>query len=166
MKAGFHEEGRVTPTTNEQATSLSTPRQPRRKSKRLETLGLGPFDLESALDPDEISRVEFSADRVSVIWKRPKNASVDQQQVRFDVASIGLFLHRDKLVVIMGEDVIPFSAKEFQNASSPVNVLLRILLHTVHHYLGHLKVIKQITVELGPRSARPWRTDTSCRCSP
>ena len=110
-----------------------------------------PFDLESALDPDEISRVEFSADRVSVIWKRPKNASFDQQQVRFDVASIGLFLHRDKLVEIMGEDVIPFSAKEFQNASSPVDVLLRILLHTVHHYLGHLKVIKQITVELGTK---------------
>ena len=85
------------------------------------------------------------------IWKRPKNASSDQQQVRFDVASIGLFLHRDRLVVIMREDVTPFSAKEFQNAISPVDVLLRILLHTVHHYLGHLKVIKQITVELGSK---------------
>ena len=153
MKACFQlEEGSVIPATNGQATVLvyAAPTT-QEKQEVIETLGLDPFDLESALDPDEISRVEFSADRVSVIWKRPKNASFDQQQVRFDVASIGLFLHRDKLVEIMGEDVIPFSAKEFQNASSPVDVLLRILLHTVHHYLGHLKVIKQITVELGTK---------------
>jgi len=154
MKSCFElKEGRVTPTTDEQATLLvyAAPSVQERQEV-IRTLGLDPYDLESALDPDEISRVEFSADRVSLIWKRPKNASFDQQQVRFDVASIGLFLHRDRLVVIMGEDVTPFSAKEFQNAiSSPVDVLLRILLHTVHHYLGHLKVIKQITVEVGSK---------------
>ena len=153
MKSCFDlKEGRVTPTTDEQATLLvyAAPTT-QEKQEVIETLDLDPYDLESALDPDEISRVEFSAHRVSVIWKRPKNASFDQQQVRFDVASIGLFLHRDRLVVIMGEDVTPFAAKEFQNAISPVDVLLRILLHTVHHYLGHLKVIKQITVELGSK---------------
>lgn len=153
MKSCFDlKEGRVTPTTDEQATLLVYAAPSAQEMQEvIRTLGLDPHDLESALDPDEISRVEFSADRVSVIWKRPKNASFDQQQVRFDVSSVGLFLHRNKLIVIMGEDVTPFSAKEFQNASSPVDVLLRILLHTVHHYLGHLKVIKQITVELGSK---------------
>jgi magnesium transporter len=142
----------VVPTADERATLLvyAAPTT-QEKQEVIETLGLDPYDIESALDPDEISRVEFTPDRVSLIWKRPKNASVDQQQVRFDVASIGLFLHREKLVVIMGEEAIPFSAKEFQGASSSVDVLLRLLLHTVHHYLGHLKVIKQITVELGSK---------------
>jgi magnesium transporter len=153
MKAGFQlEKGLFVHATGEQATVLvyAAP-TPQEKQEVIEALGLDAYDLESALDPDEISRVEFVADRVSVIWKRPKNATFDQQQVRFDVASIGLFLHRDRLVVITGEQAFPFSAKEFQNASSPVDVLLRILLHTVHHYLGHLKVIKQMTVELGSK---------------
>jgi magnesium transporter len=153
MKAGFEiREGCVTPATDERATILvyAAPTT-QEKQEVIEALGLDSYDLESALDPDEISRVEFSPARVSVIWKRPKNASFDQQQVRFDVSSIGLFLHQERLVVIMGEEVIPFSAKEFQGASSPVDALLRFLLHTVHHYLGHLKVIKQLTVELGSK---------------
>ena len=48
----------------------------------------------------------------------------------------------------MNEEAIPFSAKEFQGASSSVDILLRFLLYTVHHYLGHLKMIKQLTIEL------------------
>jgi magnesium transporter len=153
MKAGFEiREGCVISASDEQATILvyAAPTTQERQEV-IKTLGLDPYDLESALDPDEISRVEFSPDRVSVIWKRPKNASFDQLQVRFEVSSIGLFLHRERLIAIMGEEVIPFSSREFQGASSPVDALLRFLLHTVHHYLGHLKVIKQLTVELGSK---------------
>jgi magnesium transporter len=121
------------------------------KQELVETLGIDPFDLESALDPDEISRAEFAPNRVSVIWKRPKNATLERNQVRFDVASLGLFLRPDRLVVIMGEDTVPFSAREFQGVGATVDVFLRLLLHTVHHYVGHLKVIKQLTVELGSK---------------
>jgi len=151
MKAGYElKDGSIIPAADGCATLLvyAAPTT-QEKQEVIATLGLDPYDIESALDPDEISRVEFAADRVSVIWKRPKNATFEQQQVRFDVASIGLFLHREKLIIIMGEEVIPFSSREFHGACSPVDVLLRFLLHTVHHYLGHLKVIKQITVELG-----------------
>ena len=153
MKAGFEiKDGSIIPATDGRATLLvyAAPTT-HEKQEVIATLGLDAYDIESALDPDEISRVEFTPERVSIIWKRPKNASVDQQQVRFDVASIGLFLHQEKLVVIMGEEAIPFSAREFQGACSSADVLLRFLLHTVHHYLGHLKVIKQITVELGSK---------------
>jgi magnesium transporter len=117
------------------------------KREILETLRLDPYDLDSALDPDEISRVEFLPDRVSLIWKRPKSATLGQQ-LRLDVSSVGLLLRPERLVVIMGEEAVPFAAKEFHGAASPVEVLLRFLLFTVHHYLGHLKTIKQMTVEL------------------
>lgn len=152
MKSCFElKEGCVTPTTDEQAILLVYAAPSAQESQEvIRTLGLDRYDLESALDPDEISRVEFARDRVSLIWKRPKNATLDQQQVRFDVSSVGLFLHRNKLIVIMGEEAIPFLAeKKFQGAQSVPEILLCFLLHTVHHYLGHLKVIKQITVELG-----------------
>lgn len=151
MKAGYRlEAGLVVPAAAEQANILvyADPTAGE-KQEVIEALGLNAYELESALDPDEISRVEISPERVSVIWKRPMSASFDREQVRFEVASIGLFLHRERLVMIMGEGNNPFPVREFQGSASLVDALLRFLLHTVHHYLGHLKVIKQITVEFG-----------------
>lgn len=153
MKATFElKNGSILPAANGQGSLIvyAAPTSYERQ-EITETLGLDPYDIESALDPDELSRVEFGPDRVSLIWKRPKNASINQQQVRFDVTSIGLFLSQERLVVIMGEEAIPFAAREFQGSNSPVDALLRLLLHTVHHYLGHLKVIKQITMELSSK---------------
>ena len=40
----------------------------REKQQIMQVLALDPYDLESALDPEEISRVEFAPDRVSLIW--------------------------------------------------------------------------------------------------
>ena len=120
------------------------------KREVIQNLSLAPHDLESALDADEIARVEFLADCVSIIWKQPKNVSV-AEQLRFDVGSIGLFLHQDRLIVIAGENSPSFTAPEFQRCASPVDVLLKLLEHTVRHYLGHLKVVKQITAELGAK---------------
>ncbi len=130
-----------------------------------ETLRLDSYDIESALDPDEVSRIEVSADRVSIIWKQPKNAILGEQ-VHLEVSSMGLFLQEERLVIIMSEGSIPFSAKEFQRVSSLADFMLRFLLHTVRHYVGHLKVIKQLSSVWNPRSTPPWKTGTCCRCSP
>ena len=120
------------------------------KQELTKNLGLDAHDLESALDPDEISRVDFAPDMISLIWKRPKNVTVDEQ-LRFDVASMGLFLHQNKLVVVTDDPSLSLAGRAFQGIHSPVDALLRLLRHTVHHYLGHLKAIKQITVELGDK---------------
>jgi len=50
--------------------------------------------------------------------------------------------------MIIGENFVPFPAKEFQGVSSTVDVLLKYLFNTIRHYVGHLKVIKQITADL------------------
>jgi magnesium transporter len=109
--------------------------------------GLDPYDVDSALDPDEISRVEFAHERVSLIWKRPKNATFDPQ-LRFEVSSLGLFLAPERLLVVLAEGPHPFGAKEFKGVRSATDVVLRLLLHTVRHYVGHLKVIKQQSGDL------------------
>jgi magnesium transporter len=113
----------------------------------VEALRLDPVDLDSALDPDEISRVEYLPDRLSLIWKRPKNATVDRE-LRFDVSSLGMFLDAERLVIVLSEGPHPFQAKEFKGVSTTSDIVLRFLLHTVRHYLGHLKVIKQVSSEL------------------
>jgi magnesium transporter len=121
-----------------------------REEELTKHLGLDAHDLESALDPDEISRVEFAPDTISLIWKRPKNVTAEEQ-LRFDVASMGLFLHQNKLIVVTDDASLSLEGRAFQGIHSPVDALLRLLRHTVHHYLGHLKAIKQITVELGDK---------------
>ncbi len=118
------------------------------KEELLKILDFDAHDLESALDPDEISRVEISAEGIFIIWKRPNQATFEEM-LKFEVSSVGVFLQQDRMTMILGEEAPPFSAgREFRNVSTFTNVLLRFLMLTTRHYLDHLKVIKQLTAEL------------------
>ena len=44
--------------------------------------------LESALDPDEVSRIEFEDENIFIIWKRPKNY-LSSDNLLFGVSSMG-----------------------------------------------------------------------------
>ncbi len=117
------------------------------KKELIDTLQIDQHALESALDPDEISRVEFTVDYLYIIWKRPNTASF-KQLLKFEVSSMGIILRQGKLTLILGEGTIPFDAKEFQGTTSLHGIILKFFLHTIHHFLGHLKVIKQLNGEL------------------
>jgi magnesium transporter len=117
------------------------------KKDLIDTLQIDQHALESALDPDEISRVEFTVDYLYIIWKRPNTASF-KQLLKFEVSSMGIFVKQGRLTLILGEGTIPFDAKEFQGATSLHGIILKFFLHTIHHFLGHLKVIKQLNGEL------------------
>ena len=107
-------------------------------------------DLESALDPDESPRVQLSGDYVAIIWKQPKNVSITEQ-VRFEVASVGLFFRQGTLVIVTSEDLPALGGHEFTRCGNAADVLLHLLDLTVRHYLGHLKAIRQIATELGSK---------------
>lgn len=117
------------------------------KKELIDTLQIDQHTLDSALDPDEISRVEFTVDYFYIIWKRPNTASF-KQLLKFEVSSMGIFLRQGKLTLILGEGTIPFDSKEFQGITSLHGIILKFFLHTIHHFLGHLKVIKQLNGEL------------------
>ncbi len=117
------------------------------KRQLLETLGHDRHDLESALDPDELSRVEFGPDDTYIIWKRPNNASY-QKHLRFEVSSLGIFIQKDHLTVILGDTSPCFTGREFQQIESMNDLVLKLFLHTARHYLDHLKVIKQLAQEI------------------
>ena len=108
--------------------------------------------LSSALDPDEVSRVEFSPDFISLIWKRPTNYS-GKDNFYFNVASVGIFLLKDRLVVVLPDD-IPLTGPGGRHApqlGSVFDVMLAFLYYTTRHYLEHLKVIKMVSRELQQR---------------
>lgn len=123
---------------------------PNEKSELLSSFQLDEHTLSSALDPDEVPRIEFEPGRLSIIWKRPMNYS-GEDNFFFNVASLGLFLLDQRLVIVLTEEV-PFAGAGTRfKVESLFDLLLSILYTTIHHYLEHLKIIKLISRELQKR---------------
>lgn len=132
---------------------VSTPDDADRKVL-VEGLGIDEHTLSSAVDPDELSRVEHEPDHAAVILKRPKSYSKDDDFL-FKVVSNGLFLFRDKLLVVLPEEgpVLDATRVPYKPVSTPADVLLRILYRTVFHFLEHLRVISMLSDALERRVA-------------
>ena len=103
--------------------------------------------LQSALDPDEQSRLEFEPDHAAIILKRPQNYSGGGQFL-FKVSSMGLFWYSDRVVIILMEDIKLFDGKLFSRVQSVKDLVLRLILRTISHYIDHLKVINMISDSL------------------
>lgn len=103
--------------------------------------------LASALDPDEVSRIEFHPDNLFLIWKRPENYSGGGNLV-FEVSSCGLLFSPGRLLVIAPDETPLTGLGKRRPLHTPLDVLLDLLLNNIHHYLGHLKVIKLVAREL------------------
>ena len=103
--------------------------------------------LASALDPDEVSRIEFHPDNLFLIWKRPENYSGGGNLV-FEVSSCGLLFSPGRLLVIATDETPLSGLGARRPLHTPLDVLLDLLLNNIHHYLGHLKVIKLVAREL------------------
>jgi magnesium transporter len=113
----------------------------------IDTLKVDEHTLNSALDPDELSRIEIEPEHIAIIFKRPKSYSYQDQYV-FRVASTGLFVFKDKIVIVISEDVPVFDATAIFRSSTPAYVMLRTLYRAIFHFLEHLKVISAISDQL------------------
>jgi magnesium transporter len=102
--------------------------------------------VESATDPDEISRLEFEDDNIFIIWKRPKNY-LSSDNLLFGVSSIGLFLFKERLVVVLPEDVSLFDQKQL-GFTSLMDIIIKFLYNSIRHYLDHIKAMKIISREI------------------
>lgn len=118
----------------------------------MESLRTDEHTLASALDSDEISRIEHEGPQTFIIWKRPNNVSFRAAQM-FEVSSIGIFIRPDRLTVVQAEETPPFAERRGRPTGSLNDLVLELLLGSVHHYLGHLKVIKLISRELQAKLA-------------
>jgi len=105
--------------------------------------------LASALDPDELSRVEFEPSHVAVIFKRPKHYS-SEDNFLFRVSSIGLYLFHDHLIAVASDDVSLFDrGKDMSNITGGLpELLIRLIARSVSHFLSHIRVISALVNEL------------------
>jgi len=110
-------------------------------------LKLDEHTLNSALDPDELSRLEFEPEHVAIILKRPKYYSAADNFL-FKVASTGVYLFKDRLIIILSEDVPLFDGKYFLKIQSMPDLMLKVVYRSIFHFLEHLKVINMISEQL------------------
>lgn len=111
------------------------------------TLNIDEHTLASAMDPEELPRLENEPDHTALILNRPRNYSGKDQLV-FRVASMGLFLFKKQLVIVLPEDIPLFIGKRFNNVTSLNDAFLKIIYNAISHYLEHLRVINMITEEI------------------
>ncbi|KQN48688.1 magnesium transporter [Pseudomonas sp. Leaf48] len=113
-------------------------------------LGIGSQAMESSLDPDEVARIEIKPDHLFLIWKRPE--SFDGRA--FNISSFGVVLSEKRLVVICASNSLLSSLERGSQMTGPLDVLMALLAESVHHYLGHLRVVKQIAREIQQQFTR------------
>ncbi|MBF0106207.1 MAG: magnesium transporter CorA family protein [Deltaproteobacteria bacterium] len=113
----------------------------------IDTLQIDEHTLNSALDPDELPRLEFEPNHHAIIFNRPKNYT-GQAKLLFKVASTGVFLFVNKLIIVQTEDSPLFEGKHFLKISSFNDLVLKIIYRSIFHFLEHLKVINMISDDL------------------
>ena len=114
----------------------------------IDDLEIDEHTLISSIDPDETPRIEYEDNHTAIILKYPKNYSADDNFL-FRVKSMGIFVFRDRVVVVVDDNVQLFtSARPARRIHSVQDVLLRILLQTIRHFESHLRVINMCSEEI------------------
>ncbi|MBM4165270.1 MAG: magnesium transporter CorA family protein [Lentisphaerae bacterium] len=107
-------------------------------------------NLTSALDRDELPRVELDVNHLAVIFRHPKRYTA-KDNFLFRINSVGLFLFKDKLIMIAPDDISLFEGRAFSKVQNLQMLFLRILSACVSHFFSHLDVINDIASELEPK---------------
>jgi magnesium transporter len=106
--------------------------------------------LQSSLDPEELSRLEFETDHAAFIFKRPKSFSADDNFL-LKLTSTGVFIYEDRVVIVMPDDAPLFEGRAPLRIFSIQDVVLRLLYQSISHFEGHLKAINMLSDSLERR---------------
>jgi magnesium transporter len=113
----------------------------------IQDLKLDEHTLASALDPDELARLEFEPEHQALIFKSPIKYS-PTKPFMFQVASVGAYIFSDRLIFVADADILSLEGIKFPRIPSLRFLVLRLIYRSIHSFLEHLKVISQISDEL------------------
>jgi len=116
----------------------------------LETLGIDDHMLESALDPEEISRLEFDPQekQIFIVLKRP-NPDASRRPELLGFSSIGILLRPNRLVIVTPDDV-PL-VDDGARAETLQMLFLRITSSIVDEFMMDLKRVKRTSRDIQSR---------------
>jgi magnesium transporter len=104
-------------------------------------------NLASAMDPNELPRLEVEDTHLAAIFKHPKSYTAADNFL-FRVNSIGLCLYQDSLVIVASPDFAELQGRAFNKVQNLPTLFLRILSVCISHFIAHLGVINDIASEL------------------
>ena len=142
-------EGRLLPTDNENSNiQVFIDPDETERMYLVGELSLDEHTLASALDPDELSRVEFEPGHIAVIFKRPKHYSADDNFL-FRVSSMGLYLFKDRLIAVLHDDLSIFDqGRDVSHIIGGVSeLLIRLLARSIAQFLSHIRTINILVNE-------------------
>ncbi len=113
----------------------------------VEQVKLDEHTLNSALDPDELSRLEFEPDHAAIIFKRPKHYTAEDNFL-FRVLATGVFLFKDRVIIVRADEAPLFEGKPFIRIQSLQDVMLKLIYRAITHFVEHLRGINMISTEL------------------
>lgn len=151
LEAYVIEKGSILNAEPGEATILvfSSPDEAEKRSL-IETYEIDQHDLASALDRDELGRIDSTDKHAVIILKRPQNFT-GEDQLLFTVTSMGIFRSKGRLIVVVSDSLGLFENRAVRNVKNPEDALLKILYGTIAHFLGHLKVINMLSESLEKR---------------
>jgi magnesium transporter len=117
------------------------------KKELVEQYKIDEHTLSSSLDPDELSRLEFEPEHIAMIFKRPKHYAAEDNFL-FKVLSVGVFVFKDKLIIVTKDDAPLFEGRPFLKVQSIQDVLLRMISRSIFHFLEHLRAINMLTGDI------------------
>ncbi len=103
--------------------------------------------LNSAMDSDELARVEYEDDYTALIFKKPKSYTADDQ-FQFKVSSFGVFIYENKVVVLTDTEIPLLDERRFSKMGSLKSFVLRLLNYSIYHFTEHLRIINKISDEI------------------
>lgn len=119
----------------------------RERRELLERWQIDEHTLTSSLDANELARLEFEADHVALIFKRPCNYS-SEERFLFKVSSCGMFVYPDAMLIVLPDDATLFSGRLFARVGSLPELMLKCIFASIHHFLEHLRVINAVSEAL------------------
>ena len=114
------------------------------KKELIEQYKIDEHTLNSSLDPDELSRLEFEPEHVAMIFKRPKHYAAEDNFL-FKVASTGVFIFKDKLIIVTADEAPLFEGRPFMKVQSIQDIVLKLINRSIFHFLEHLKAINMLS---------------------
>jgi magnesium transporter len=114
------------------------------KKQLIEQYKIDEHTLNSSLDPDELSRLEFEPEHTALIFKRPKHYAAEDNFL-FRVASTGVFIFKDRLIVVSADEAPLFEGRPFLKVQSIQDIVLKMINRSILHFLEHLKAINTLS---------------------
>jgi magnesium transporter len=117
------------------------------KKQLIEQYKIDEHTLNSSLDPDELSRLEFEPEHVAMIFKRPRHYAAEDNFL-FKVASTGVFMFKDKLIIVNADEAPIFEGRPFMKVQSIQDTVLKMINRSILHFLEHLRAIDMLSGSL------------------